>query len=111
MFQVNGRSIAQAEAFALAQSFAEGLITANVCGFCDIAADFVADSFEEIIIQATAEAEAVLEGQANGGTVNATAEVLTETIVSASTTAYAQVRAPINITRTLLLFDNVAAFC
>ena len=96
-FEFKGRSVAQAEAFALAESFAEGLVTANACGFCDIAADFVADSFEKIVIQAAAEAEAALSGQANGDKVEATADVVTETIVTASTTAYAQVRAPVTV--------------
>lgn len=90
-FRFNGRSLAQAEAFAIATSFAEALVTANSCGFCNIAADFIADSFENIFISAAAEAEAALSGDAAGGSIEASVDILSETIISASATAYAQV--------------------
>ena len=64
---------------------------ASVCEFCDIAADFVADSFETIFLEATALAEVELEGFADGGFVEASADVLAEKIVEASATAFAQV--------------------
>ena len=90
-FTLNGRSLAQAEAKAVATSFAEGLIEASACDFCDVAADFIADSFEEIIVQATALAEADLVGFTDGARVEASADVLAERIVSASATAFAKV--------------------
>ena len=77
----------------MATSFAEGLIEANACDFCDVAADFVADSFEEIIVNAVAIAEAELMGITDGGFVEASADVFAERIVSASATAFAKVGA------------------
>ena len=56
--------------------------------------EFVAKSFQKINVEALAEAEVFLEGHANGGNVNADAAALAETFVSASATAFAQVRAP-----------------
>lgn len=99
-FMIDGRSVAQAEAFAVARSFAQALVDANVCGFCDIASDFVINSYEEILLKATAEAEIILEGRSTSGDepVVQAARILNEFIVSASVTAFAQVRAPITIT-------------
>lgn len=113
-FRVGGRSLAQAEAFAIATSFAEALVEANVCGFCEIAADFIAETFEEISIQAAAEAEIFLEGQANGGAVQADADALAEAFVSASATAFAQVCAPIIVQGPSCysaILTYVTAFC
>ena len=92
-FILNGRSLAQAEAFAIATSFADGLIEASVCDFCDVAADFIADSFEEIILYATAIAEVDLVGFTDSALVEASADALAARIVSASATAFAQVSA------------------
>lgn len=90
-FTVDGRSVAQAEAFAIATSFADALIEASVCDICEVAADFVADSFEAIYLNATAVAEVTLEGLANGDKVEATAEAFISRIVSATATAFAKV--------------------
>lgn len=91
-FTVNGRSVAQAEAFAIASSFADALAEASICDICDVAIDFVADTFEEIYLNATAVAEVTLQGFAEGGSINATANDFIARIVSATATAFAQVR-------------------
>lgn len=92
MFRLNGRSLAQSEAVAIAESFADGLVKTNVCGFCDLAVDFIADSFREITVTAAAETELLLEGSASDGSeVEMFAALVSEDIVSASATAYAQV--------------------
>lgn len=92
MFLLNGRSLAQAEAVAIAESFAGGLVEANVCGFCELAADFIVDNFKDIFILAASQIEVTLAGQARPGEiVTLGAAVTNEEIVAASTTAYAQV--------------------
>lgn len=96
-FRVTSFSFAQAEALAIARSFVEALVDANVCGFCDIASNFITSSFEKIAINAAAEAEAEAEAdaEANYTGTSARLDTFVEAIVSASTPAFAQVRAPI----------------
>lgn len=92
MFTLNGRSLAQAEAFAIAESFAEGIVETNSCGFCKAASDFIVENFRSIFISAAAGIEVFLSGEASPGkNVSLSAEVINEEIVTASTTAYAQV--------------------
>eukprot|EP00892_Ulva_mutabilis_P007876 jgi/Ulvmu1/5460/UM228_0002.1 len=90
-FTINGRSVAQAEAFAIAQSFADATTEAAVCGDCEVAADFIAESFEAIYLNATAVAEIDLIGVANGVPIEVAEEAFVARIVEATATAFAQV--------------------
>ena len=88
---MNGRSLAVAEASAIASSFAEATTAASVCGQCETAADAIIESFEAIYITATSLAEVALEGETAGELIEASAEAFVAKIVSTTATAFAKV--------------------
>eukprot|EP00892_Ulva_mutabilis_P008843 jgi/Ulvmu1/6330/UM029_0038.1 len=90
-FKINGRSAANAEAYAFAEAYAVAIADASVCGKCSAAADFVAESWEEIFLRAVAEAEVDLEESANGGTVTARKHDFVTHVADVTITAYAAV--------------------
>lgn len=54
---MNGLSLGQARATAVAEAFATALATAPACDGCEAVANFTGRSFSEILINATARAE------------------------------------------------------
>eukprot|EP00892_Ulva_mutabilis_P008869 jgi/Ulvmu1/6354/UM029_0062.1 len=67
-FQVNGRGLAEAEAFSLAQAYASALGDAEDCNRCQTSASFVASQFELIILEATVDLQFRLAEAATPGT-------------------------------------------
>lgn len=90
-FRLNGRSLVEAEAVAIASSVVSLVLESDACGTCNIATELFAEAYTEIILQASALAQANLEGDAAGTPVVALANDLIENIVNASATAYASV--------------------
>ena len=92
-FQINGRSAANAEAFAIANSVVAAAVGVDVCGQCEVAAGLFARSFEAIYIEATAEAEIALSGASTpDAPVEARASAFRAQLVTATAEAIADVR-------------------
>ena len=91
-FKINGRSAASAEAYAYAEAFASAVTEASVCGKCSAAAEFVAESWEEIFLRAVAESEIYLSESANGGTITRHKHDFVENVHDVTVTAFAAVR-------------------
>eukprot|EP00892_Ulva_mutabilis_P008841 jgi/Ulvmu1/6329/UM029_0037.1 len=92
-FKVNGLTIAQTEATAYAEAFAESTVSAAACGRCTAAAHFVAESWSRIFFDAVAEAEFRLQGAANGGSVTSATAAFVEAVAEATVVAFASVLA------------------
>lgn len=89
---MNGLSLANAEAVAIASSVASASIGASVCGNCSIAAELFAESYSRIFLQATAMAELTLAGSVNGGEpVEQRGSNFVVEYVNMTATAYAEV--------------------
>lgn len=69
-------------------------MSASVCGKCSAAAEFLAESWSEIFLEAVAEAEVHLEGAADGDSIQAVSNAFVEAVADATVTAYAQVSHP-----------------
>ena len=72
------------------QAFAKGMVSASVCGKCSVAAEFVAESWETILLKAIADAEIELIGSGN---TSLSADIFVEAVEKATVTAFAEVRA------------------
>lgn len=92
-FQINGRSLAESEAFAIASSVASLVLESKACGTCSVAAELFAEAYTKIAIRASALAEASLQGDSSvSGEAVAIANVYASEYVSAAATAFASVR-------------------
>lgn len=94
-FRLNGRSLVEAEAVAIANSVVSLVLESDACGTCSIATELFAEAYTEIVLQASALAQANLEGDSTTGMpAVAIANDIVEDIINASAIAYASVRLP-----------------
>ena len=90
-FQVDGTSVASAQAHAIAQAYAGAYATAETCHKCSAAMEILVASYAEIFLKATAEASIELEAISHGANVRKAETSFKRSFVNATVVAFAEV--------------------
>jgi len=106
-FMVNGRTFAVASATAFATAFASAAAESSACGKCEVAAEFIGETFSNIFIEAVAEAEVNLEKLDPDADPDQIENSLVTDIQEVTIVAFADVRLPLRRTHLVACIQYV----
>lgn len=90
---INGRSVAMASAFSIAQAYVNAVVDADACDKCEATAKLVAEQNEELWLEAVAIAEVRVNSMTYAGmSRNIWIEEFVETVKDGVASAFAEVR-------------------